>query len=118
MNQDPDKDDAARQRLYKGMATFVKLASDDGPYFLGAQFSLADILLLPMWDQFRYILPHWRGVDLIPEGDEHAWAPRMRQWAAAVSERESHRTHSLQKEQYVSGYAGYAGARGASEFGK
>lgn len=118
MNQDPAKDEANRTKLYKGMATFATLANDDGPFFLGEQFSLADLLLLPMWDQFRFILPHWRGLELIPAGDEQPWAPRMRQWAAAVEQRESHKSNRMTKEEYVKGYGGYAGARGVSEFGK
>jgi len=118
MNQDPAQDEAKRAAVHKGMEEFARLANDDGPFFLGEQFSLADLMLLPMWDQFRYILPHWRGVELIPSGDEHAWAPRMRQWAAAVEQRESFKTHSKGKEVYIPGYAPYAGARGLSEFGK
>ena len=117
MNQDPTKDEAARTRLYKGLAKFVSLASEEGPYFLGEQFSLADLMLLPMWDQFRFILPHYRGVELVPASEEHAWAPRMRQWAAAVEQRESFKAHRMTEEQYVAAYVGYAGARGASEFG-
>ena len=72
---------------------------------------------MPMWDQFRYLLPHYRGVELFPDAEaEHQWVPRMQQWAAAVSERESHKAVSIDKEHYIAGYQGYAGARGVSQF--
>ena len=36
MNQDPSQDEAMRAAVYKGFATFARLANDDGPFFLGA----------------------------------------------------------------------------------
>ena len=78
---------------------------------------MADLLLLPMWDQFRFLLPHYRGVELIPEVKTEAlpWVSRMQQWAAAVEQRESHKAVSVDKDRYIAGYKGYAGARGVSQ---
>ena len=44
-----------------------------------------------MYDQFRFILPHYRGVAFVPEagagGEAVEWAPRIARWAAAVEAR-------------------------------
>ena len=120
-NQDPAKDEAYRARVYKGLAAFCGMADATGPFFLGARFSFADAMLAPMWDQFRYLLPHYRGVEFCPTGADAAscaWAPRFARWAAAVEARPSFAQLARGKEAYVASYAGYAGARGASEFGK
>lgn len=116
MNQDPAKDEGIRSNIYKGFAQFVELADAKGPFFLGEKLSLADVLLMPMWDQFRYILPHYRGVDLIDESEP--WARRLQQWGAAVEELDHFKSCRLTKDDYISGYAGYAGQRGVSKFGE
>jgi len=116
MNQDPAKDEKYRTNIHKGFATFAKLASPDGPFFLGERLSLADVLLMPMWDQFRYLLPHYRGVDLF-DGSA-PWNPRLQQWAAAVEELEQFKNCRLDKDLYIGGYSGYAGARGVAKFGE
>lgn len=118
MNQDPAKDEALRASLYKGLAELAGIASSEGPFFLGEAFSLTDVLLAPMWDQFRFILPHYRGVELFPQADSEPWAARMHQWAAAVEQRESFKKNRMDKEKYIRGYKGYAGSRGESSFGQ
>lgn len=125
MNQDPAEDAAKRDKLYSGLAKFAELSAlcaQDGPYFLGAEFSLADVMLMPMYDQFRFILPHYRGVEFIPAADAdggaaYPWAARMGEWAAAVEGRESFSKFTRGKDRYVSAYKGYAGARGVAAFG-
>lgn len=112
MNQDPAKDQELVTKVHRGMETFAKLADEEGPYFLGKQISTADVMLMPMYDQFRFCLPYWRGVELIP--DDKPWASRMARWGAAVEQRKSFTELSLGKELYESAYAGYAGARGQS----
>ena len=116
MNQDPSKDAEKRDRLYKGLSEFARLASDDGPYFLGKTFSFVDVMLMPMYDQFRFALPHYRGVELIP--NDAPWAARMRKWAAAVERRDSFTSLSQGKDAYLTTYKGYTGDRGTSTFGR
>lgn len=116
MNQDPTKDEAIRANIYKGFAQFAKLASPEGPFFLGEKLSLADVLLFPMYDQFVHLLPHYRGVDLFDASQP--WAPRLEQWAAAAKELPHFKNCRLTKEQYIGGYVGYAAARGVSKFGE
>jgi glutathione S-transferase len=120
-NQDPAKDAALRDKVYAGLKAFADMASDDGPWFLGERLSFPDIMLAPMFDQFRFLLPHYRGVEFIPQSadgdDAPCWVARMRTWAAAVEQRPSFVKLSRGKDAYVAGYAGYAGARGVSELG-
>lgn len=121
MNQDPANDTERRAAVHKGMASFVSLANPDGPYFLGDQYSLADLLLQPMWDQFRFTLPHYRGVEMIPTADqaaEYPWAPRMHAWATAIEQREVFKAIRMDKSAYITGYIGYAGERGVAKFGQ
>merc|ERR1712137_292863 len=115
MNQDPSKDEAMREKLHKGLAEFARLAAADGPYFLGQTFSFIDIMLMPMYDQFRFLLPHYRGVDLIPS--DAPWAARLREWASAVEQRKSFTSLTQGGDAYIALYKGYTGERGASKFG-
>ena len=92
MNQDPAEDAAKRDKLYSGLAKFAELSAlcaQDGPYFLGAEFSLADVMLMPMYDQFRFLLPHYRGVEFIPlaapaDADAEGGGVVVDPWAARV----------------------------------
>jgi len=118
-NQDPAKDEEIRTKVYNMWQSFSKLSGDDGPFFLGADFSLADVLLIPFYDQFRFLWPHFRGTELIPaESEAFPWAGRVQAWARAVEERESFKQFSQTQKVYVDGYVPYAGERGVSEFGK
>jgi glutathione S-transferase len=114
-NQDPTLDDKKIENVYKGLETFCKMASADGPFFLGEQISFADIMLAPFYDRFRFTLPAYRGVDLVPTDHEaHPWAARMSVWAKAIEATPSFQTTGSPKEVYVTGYCGYAGDRGPS----
>ena len=116
MNQDPSKDEEKRAALYKGLATFCEMADADGPFFLGAHISFADVMLAPFFDRMRFVLPHYRGIEYIPsDGQVHPWAARIAAWAKAIES-----TPSFQQSSYgeaaVPMYKGYAGDRGASIF--
>lgn len=118
-NQDPAKDQEFLDKVYGHWELFAQMAGSDGPFFLGKSFSLADVLLMPMYDQFRGVWPHWRGAELIPSDPEaFLWVPRVQAWAAAVQKRESFTSFSQGDDTYVRIYESYAGDRGASEFGK
>ncbi|KAH9923727.1 glutathione-S-transferase [Epithele typhae] len=60
MAQDPAAQAASLQELYTGIRTFV--AEVKGPYFLGDEFSLADVAIAP-WIVRDYILQEHRGYD-------------------------------------------------------
>ena len=138
--QDPSKDELFRSKIYACLEKFAELADDDGPFFLGSDFSFADAMLIPFWHRFRYSLPGLRGFNIIPKIGEPGyahWAPRLEQWADAVSKRDSFLKTTTEA---VDGFGekdpsamlglngdnggrfyggdGYGGARGKSEFGK
>jgi glutathione S-transferase len=113
MNQDPAGDDALKQKIHKGLAEFHRLANQQGPFFLGPNMSLADALLIPFWDQFRFVLPHYRNFEFIPEDTSVApWVPWLQNWAKAVEENPAFKETRLDKDGYIKAYVGYAGARG------
>jgi len=118
MNQDPAKDEEIRKKVYAHWASFAEMAGDDGPYFCGKTFSIADVMLMPMYDQFAALWPHYRGTEFIPSDSEaYPWAARAQKWADAVKERDSFKKSSRHKDKYIELYPGYAGARGAAKFG-
>ena len=68
MNQDPSKDEAMRAAVYKGMATFARLANDDGPYFLGAQVRIHCLrvwLLIPCLFFVLFLLTRYQQAYLL-----------------------------------------------------
>lgn len=116
MNQDKEKDAAFTNNLYKGLSSIAKLASESGPFFSGETISLADVMLIPFWDQFRYLLPHYRGVEMIPGAaadGAHPWAARLRTWAAAVEKNDAFQKLRVDEASVIKAYTGYAGARNA-----
>jgi len=119
MNKDPAKHEEIRTKVYACGSLSASCLETMAPFFLGADFSLADVLLIPFYDQFRFLWPHYRGTELIPtESEAFPWAARLQAWARAVEERESFKQFSQTQKVYVDGYVPYAGERGVSEFGK
>ena len=70
-------------------------AKSKGPYFLGEQFSLADIAILPVTDRNRYTLPEFFGFDFLAE------APRLAALISAAETRSSFRDTTQSKEAYL-----------------
>ena len=88
MNKDPAKDEEIRTKECDMWQSFSKLPGDDGPFLLGADFSFADVLLIPFCDQFLFLWPH--GTELIPtESEAFPQAGTVQAWTRAVEERES-----------------------------
>lgn len=112
-NQDPTKDTAYAAKIHAGLEKLLRFADSSGPFLLGDTFSLADILILPFYERMSVLLPHYRGIDLIPSGAP--FEGRMKRWAKACTSRESFKKTSQPPEYYVAAYTGYAGARGRSK---
>jgi len=80
MAQGKEKEDAARQELYEAEK---KLAEEvKGPYFLGEEFSLLDIIIAP-WAARKYILVEHRGYDL--DGVGAKWRAYLERLSARES---------------------------------
>lgn len=108
-NQDPDLDEAIHVKIHEALKKIFALASEDGDYLLGTDYSYVDVMLAPFYDRFRNLLPYYRNRELFPSGKE---GDRMRRWGKAVSARESFQKTSQTPEFYYKAYTGYAGARG------
>lgn len=79
-SQDPEKQALAREELYDALRKFT--AQVKGPYFLGEEFSLVDVALVP-WITRDYIIAEHRGYKREDVGAE--W----KQYADLVEQRES-----------------------------
>lgn len=113
-NQDPAADQDFLAKIHKHHTKFASLADPVGPFFLGPEPCILDVLLAPFYMRFNILLPHYRAVDYIPAGDDLPWAARLRAWAAAMDQRQSFITSSapVPAASLIHFYVGYAGARG------
>jgi len=128
LNQDPEKDSVFVGKIHSGIEKYFKLAVpiEEGPYFLGKEFSLADIHVIPFIDRFRHTLKEYRGFTLVDE--TLPWAPRYHAWLSAVEGRHSFKKTAKPGPFYVSAYCIYShnfklvdgqfAGRGTSTLGK
>lgn len=80
--------------------------SEEGPYFLGAELSAADIAIMPVFDRFIATLKFYRAFDLFgPAGDQH---PRLRAMYEACRARPAFAATSQGGAWYCAGYTHYA----------
>ncbi|KAH7033622.1 glutathione S-transferase [Microdochium trichocladiopsis] len=85
---------------------------DDGPWFLGREFSLVDVMLAP-WARRLFLIDHYKpggvGIPAVGEGgaEEAVWA-RWRRWFGAITSRESVKDTWSDEEQYIAAYKRYA----------
>ncbi len=94
---------------------------EDGPWWSGAQFSMADIVLAP-WALRHWVFAHFGKDPQIPEeghggGDEEVWE-RWRAWVKAVEGRESVVKLMSERKHYVPIYERYAKDEAQSEMAK
>ncbi|KAH6857147.1 glutathione S-transferase [Chaetomium sp. MPI-CAGE-AT-0009] len=117
----------ARGEFLAGLKAFAKEMVDsgsgrDGPWFLGARFSLVDVMLAP-WAKRLFLIDHYKpgGVGIPKKGergeDEEAWA-RWDTWFSAVVERESVKATWSEDEKYIEAYKRYADDTTSSEVGQ
>merc|ERR1711934_894768 len=66
-NHDLEKDNLLGWKIRLAMQWIEKmLAARPGPFFLGEQVSVFEIMLAPFIDRFSHVLPKFRGFTLIP----------------------------------------------------
>jgi len=99
-NQVPEKDAELGEKIHASITPYFALfTSSDGPYLLGKDISLGDIISIPFFDRARILL-HYRGFSVIPGPEydhKYPWAPRARTWWAAVTARDSYK-HTTQSD--------------------
>ena len=76
--------------------------SGDGPYWFGAQVSLADFAFYPFFERLP-ALAYWRGLS-IPDD-----CPRLKAWLAAMQGRESVKKIARDGEFFIKHYTARAG---------
>jgi len=113
MNQESEKDAEFGEKISSELTKFFRhfVPVEEGPYFLGKDFSLADVVAAPFFDRFRYILSHYRGFHVLPSADhdkEYPWAPRARAWFAAVEQRKSFKETTQNSAWVIAAYEPYA----------
>jgi glutathione S-transferase len=103
------------------LKTWIQEADPEGPYFLGKEFSYADVALAP-WAVRLWVLEHFKGVAAIPapgQGgtDEEIWN-RWRKWSQAVESRKSVAETLSDRDRYLPLYQRYAEDKAQSELAK
>lgn len=135
----PEKDSQytisdVRSELLGHIKTFVRqllemdaqrdsLGEAPGPWFLGDQFSLVDITLIP-WALRLFLIDHYKkpdGVGIPDSGrggeDEEVWN-RWRVWKQAVRNRDSVTSTLSEREKYIEVYKRYAEDETGSQVGQ
>ncbi|KAL0955839.1 hypothetical protein HGRIS_002041 [Hohenbuehelia grisea] len=107
--QEADAQDKAREEVYAALRTFAK--EIQGPYFLGEQFSLVDIALVP-WIVRDYIWAENRGFKRSDVGEGYV------KYAALAEKRESVLQTQSDKQHYAEIYGRYLTNEAQSEAAK
>lgn len=100
---------------------FTSEMDPDGPFFLGKDFSLIDIVIAP-WANRLWVFDHFKGGSGIPEEGqggkfEEVWK-RWRKWLSAVEGRKSVKETLSEREHYLPIYGRYARDEAQSEAAK
>ncbi|KAI0090723.1 glutathione-S-transferase [Irpex rosettiformis] len=107
--QEADKQKDALDELNKALRTFAEKIK--GPYFLGEQFSLVDIAIVP-WVVRDYIITENRGFS------REGVSPKWKQYADLVEKRDSVLNTQSDKEYYAEIYGRYLRDEAQSELAK
>ncbi|OCL03326.1 putative glutathione-S-transferase theta, GST [Glonium stellatum] len=112
----------ARAEFLRYLKEFAAEMHGEGPFFLGEELSLVDVVLAP-WAVRLWVFDHFKegGLGLPGEGkggeDEQVWA-RWRKWVAAVEGRKSLKETTSAREHYLPIYQRYADDVAQSEMAK
>lgn len=112
----------ARAELLGHLKTFIREADPEGPFFLGREFGIVDVMLAPwLCRLFLFDVYKQGGLGVPAEGeggeDEAVWN-RWRSWKGAVLNRRSVLDTLSDREQYVDAYRRYAEDTTQSEVAK
>lgn len=86
----------------------------EGPFFLGKDLSLIDLIIAP-WAVRLWVFDHFKGGLKLPDGE--VWE-RWAKWLSAVQQRESVVSTTSEKEHYLPIYERYANDTAQSELAK
>lgn len=111
-----------RRKEFLGvLKEFTKEMDKEGPYFLGKDFGIVDLMIAP-WAVRLWVFDHFKGGLGIPEEgkggeDEEVWA-RWRKWYDAVKGRRSVIETTSYQETYIPLYQKYADDTAQSQLAK
>ncbi len=106
--------DTVRNDFLDKLKQFTEAMDPVGPYFLGSEVGLIDLVLAP-WAGRLWVFDQFKGGLDIPKGK--VW-DRWRKWLSAVEQRESVLTTTSEKEHYLPIYQRYADDTAQSELAK
>jgi len=99
-SKDAKEKEAAVENLSLGFDELFKGASSEGPFFLGADFSIVDISLAPFISRME-VLGEFVDLKALEGKETHA---RFQTWWAAVKERPSVKGTTSPKEKFLDRY--------------
>lgn len=114
--------DAVRREFLNHLKEWTKEMHSDGPFFLGRDIGLPDLVLAP-WAIRLWIFDEFKegGLGIPAEGhggeDEGIWN-RWRKWLAAIEGRDSIKQTMSERQFYLPIYKRYADNRAQSELAK
>lgn len=114
---DPESDEGlatVREDFQEQLKQFTQEMHPSGPYFMGEEVSLIDLILAP-WGMRLWVFDHFKGGLRLPE---EQWTKRWAKWLSAVQERQSVVSTMSEKEHYLPIYERYAKDIAQSEMAK
>ncbi len=107
--------DKVRSEFHDQLAQFTREIDPDGPYFLGSEVSLIDLVIAP-WAVRIWVFDHFKGGLNLPEGEK--WVKRWENGLSAVEKRESVVNTTSETDKYLPMYQRYADDTVESELAK
>jgi len=103
-----------RSEFHSSIKQFAEEMDPEGPYFLGPEISLIDLVIAP-WALRLWVFDHFKDGLNLPQGK--IWE-RFEKWSNAVSERKSVAKTTSLREHYLPIYQRYADDKAQSELAK
>jgi glutathione S-transferase len=100
LRQEPEEQEEAKKKLVLAVEQLVE--DYQGPFYLGEQFSCADIALAPYFDRM-VVLEHYRDFAVPPQR-----CPQWHRWSSAVLERPSVAATRQDRDRLIEAYRRYA----------
>ena len=104
-----------REDFLNKLKQFTEEMEPTGPFFLGKELSLIDLIIVP-WAVRLWVFDHFKGGLGMPEGEQ--WVARWGKWLSAVEKRESVVSTTSEREHYLPIYQRYADDKAQSELAK
>jgi glutathione S-transferase len=101
LRQEPEEQEKAKQKITKAIEQLV--CDYQGPFFLGDQFTVADIAVAPYFDRM-VVLEHYRDYRVPNDGDTAKW----HEWSKNVLSRPSVAATRQDRERIIEAYKRYA----------